>query len=144
MKRAIAISLVLLSLMSCALLPVPVRLYGVDGANEGKVIVGTVYRTLQNTGTVEVTMPDGERCNGEYTLVQEGTSGVTSGQFHGLYETYFGTGYTQMVGRSAHGMGTAVGNRGTLLQVDFYADTRTGHGFGVAKDNKGNQYRVHF
>jgi len=41
-------------------------------------------------------------------------------------------------------MGTAIGSKGTVLEVDFLADTQTGHRFGVAKDNKGSIYRVQF
>jgi len=37
-----------------------------------------------------------------------------------------------------------VGNRGTVIQVEFYTGSGTANGTGVAKDNKGNVFKVLF
>jgi agmatine/peptidylarginine deiminase len=41
-------------------------------------------------------------------------------------------------------MATLIGNKGTIIVVDYFVNAWTGHGFGIAKDNKGNLYRVQF
>ena len=42
------------------------------------------------------------------------------------------------------GEAVLVGDRGTVIQVEFYTGSGTAYGTGVAKDNKGNIYKVLF
>lgn len=37
-----------------------------------------------------------------------------------------------------------VGNKGTIIEVEFYTGSGTANGFGLAKDNHGNIYKVLF
>ncbi len=37
-----------------------------------------------------------------------------------------------------------VGNKGTVIHVEFYTGSGTANGSGVAKDNKGNIFKVIF
>jgi len=42
------------------------------------------------------------------------------------------------------GEAVLVGDRGTVIQVEFYTGSGTANGTGVAKDNKGNTWKVLF
>jgi hypothetical protein len=57
----------------------------------------------------------------------------------------YGTGVTvaKMPG-VVRGEAVLVGERGTVMQVEFYTGSGTGHGTGVATDNRGNVYKVLF
>jgi hypothetical protein len=41
-------------------------------------------------------------------------------------------------------MATLIGDKGTIIVVEYFVNAWTSHGFGIAKDNKGNLYRVQF
>ncbi len=49
-------------------------------------------------------------------------------------------------GQQGELQGTAVltGDKGTVLDLVYTVDSRTGHGSGVGKDNKGNEYKILF
>ncbi len=42
------------------------------------------------------------------------------------------------------GQAIVIGERGTVIEVEFYTGSGTANGFGLAKDNKGNIYKVLF
>jgi hypothetical protein len=144
MKKLIVCLAIMVFLAGCALPPVAVKLYGVSGPSEGTVIQGLAHRTGRNTGTIEITLPSKEHCTGDYTVITQGSSSVATAQWAGLYQSVYGTGFSTTKQATGQGMGTAIGTAGTVLEVNFMADTLTGHGFGVAKDNRGNIYRVQF
>lgn len=144
MKWGIVVLLLCFVLSNCARPPVPVRLYGISGTNEGTVVQGLAHRIRRNSGWIEVTLPTGEYCKGEYTVVTQGSRTALSTQWNGLYSSIYGTAYGSTIQTAGEGMATAIGDKGTVLEVNFIADTSTGHGFGVAKDNKGNVYRLQF
>jgi hypothetical protein len=139
-----SVILLIFLLFGCAMPHVPVLLYGVSGPYEGKVVEGKAHVTGGNSGRIEITLPNGEYCTGDYSIITQGLACSMSAQWQGLYQSVYGTGYTSTVLRTCQGMGTALGNNGTVLEVNFLPDSLSGHGFGVAKDNKGNIYRVQF
>ena len=95
-------------------------------------------------GTIEVFMPDGEICKGEYSTISEGSFSTVSGTAISRHDwaTIFGEGFS--VSNMQPGMATAIGNKGTIISVEYYVDAFSDHGFGVGKDNKGNLYRLQF
>jgi hypothetical protein len=57
----------------------------------------------------------------------------------------FGSGFSMAnVPGVNRGEAILVGNRGTVIHVEFYTGSGTANGIGVAKDNQGNIYRVLF
>jgi hypothetical protein len=68
-------------------------------------------------GELTFTMPDGEQVTGRWQCVRTG---------HGT---------------TTKGAGTARGNRGSIFDFEFDADSSV-HGIGKATDNKGNTYRI--
>jgi hypothetical protein len=144
MKLNMSVILLVCLLFGCAVPPLPVNLYGVSGANEGRMIVGQAHRSGPKRGIIEITLPDGEQCTGNYSIIRDASSTALSASWNSLYQSVYGSGQATTVQSTGAGMATAVGNNGTVLEVNFLADTFSGHGFGVAKDNRGNIYRVQF
>jgi len=62
-----------------------------------------------------------------------------------VWATVYGAGFS-MANVPGVNRGEAVlsGDRGTLIQVEFYTGSGTANGTGVAKDNNGNVYKVLF
>ena len=144
MKKIFLFINVCVFISACAISPVTVRLYCIEGLNKGKLLSGEVYRKGNNHGTISITMPDGEFCTGEYAIITESYSGAMSSIWHSRFNNAYGSSYVSMAQGKGEGKATALGNRGIILEVNFFADTQTGHGFGMASDSKGNIYRVHF
>jgi hypothetical protein len=158
MKHTVSVFLLLCVCFGCVPpreVLVPITLYGTAGPYEGKVISATVHPAKSNlkrmkgatsaptgSGWVEMTMPDGEYCKGEYSIVQGGSVQNFMASRGFLNPAIYGNAVSSE--RSAVGSGIAVGANGTVMEVNFVTDTFSGHGFGVAKDNKGNEYRVQF
>lgn len=132
-------------------------LYPIDGPLSKQqplpVLTAVVDGILGNTGGISLTLSDGERCTGKWSSIapmsvgfstasasSTATSGMTS-----VWTTVYGSGYS--VGNLPgvnKGEAMLVGDRGTVIQVEFYTGSGTANGSGVAKDNKGNIYKVLF
>jgi hypothetical protein len=138
----------------CALLTVvagcavvrPLHLYPTNGAAEPAVLQGQLVGHGQLHGTIDITMPDGEALQGDYSIVAGGSIGFGSvfGTVYGGGGVASGTGTSTSVAMSAEGQGSAslVENAGTSMQCEFLNNNMTGHGYGACRSSKGSVYRL--
>ena len=98
------------------------------------------------TAPLEITMPDGELLQGEYSIVFGGSVGFGSifASAYGAGGASSATGFGTNVAISGSGQGSAIlaGNRGTSIQCEFLNNNLTGHGYGACKSSKGGLYRM--
>lgn len=116
MKLGSVLLLVAVLLVGCS---TTATLTPVEGplANAGApTIQAKIGGILAHSGTIEMTMPDGEICSGDWIAVKNGrNASIVSG--------------------------VARGNRGTVLDFEMSADDNA-RAVGTATDNRGNRYRV--
>ncbi len=106
-----------------------------------------------NTGNISLTMPDGELCKGRWSSIapmayraSTASAAVTTvGDMASVWSAVYGSGFSMAnVPGVNRGEAVLVGDRGTIIQVEFYTGSGTANGTGVAKDNKGNIYKMLF
>lgn len=98
-------------------------------------------------GTITATATDGETFSGSAAVIPGRPTGAELLQ-------RFAAGYARdqgydnlafqldsMPNREEYSA-TLVGDRGTVLDLMFAVDTKTGHGSGTGQDSKGNRYRI--
>jgi hypothetical protein len=104
-------------------------------------------------GTAELTMPDGELLQGEYSIVAAGsisassisaskTAGVALGRAGCCWLLVGGTGGDAAMAGRGQGQALLYGNHGTSVQCEFANSNMTGHGYGTCESSKGGQYRM--
>lgn len=153
MKKLLLIMLCL-GLVGCSTIA---TLYPIEGPLSKQSPLPTpiakINGILGNTGTISLVLPDGEVCNGRWSSIAPMSTGFSSGSASGLatsglsstWATVYGSGYSLAnVPGVNRGEAMLVGDRGTVIQVEFYTGSGTANGTGVAKDNKGNIYKVLF
>lgn len=94
-------------------------------------------------------MPDGEEGKGRWAVVApQSTSATTSlytGNMHSIWASVYGTSFTtQNLAGVNRGEAMVIGNKGRIIEVEFFVGSGTASGYGVAKDNKGNVYKLIF
>lgn len=98
-------------------------------------------------GTISGTASDGEAFTGNYAVIPGRPSGeeLISKVLSGVA---FDRGYKQLawnldsMSNREEYSATLAGSKGTVIDLMFAVDTKTGHGMGTGKDNKGNEYRI--
>ena len=117
------------------------------------VLTATVDGITGNTGDISLVMPDGEACKGRWSSIApmaygHSTASATGSATSGMasaWATVYGSGFSMAnVPGVNKGEAVLVGDRGTVIQVEFYTGSGTANGTGVAKDNKGNTWKVLF
>jgi len=117
------------------------------------MIVAKVDGILGNSGNIVLTLPDGEKCQGKWSSMAPTQTTVTSSNTQvkfsdGLasaWATAYGTNFSiSNVPGINKGEAMIIGDRGTIIQAEFYTGSGTASGSGVAKDNKGNIYKLIF
>lgn len=117
------------------------------------VLTAEVDGIASNTGGIKLQMPDGEVCTGRWSSIApqsftystvSASATATSGM-QTAWARVYGTGYSvsNLPGIN-RGEAVLVGNRGTVIQVEFFTGSGTANGSGVATDNKGNTFKVLF
>jgi hypothetical protein len=108
---------------------------------------------MGNTGGIALSLPDGEHCTGKWSSIAPMSVGFSTAAASGsatngmasVWTTVFGSGFSM---RNLPGVNKGeamlVGDRGTVIQVEFYTGSGTANGSGVAKDNKDNIFKVLF
>lgn len=138
----------LLGLAGCAIERTPHLYPANDIAQQTGVLSGSWVGHGQLHGTAELTMPDGEILQGEYSIVAGGSIG-----FGNIFSTVYGTrGFASGIGTvssgsmSASGEGSAslYGSKGTSVQCEFRNNNMTGHGYGACQSSKGGLYRMQY
>ncbi len=124
------------------------RMYPVnDIASQTGVLKAKYIDSGSGGGKISLTMPDGEILKGEYTTVDQSVVG-----FGSIYKSVYvsgdalGTGSTPAVSISGShsGMVAMFGNRGTMMQCEYYVGGWAGNGKGACKSSSGAIYRLHF
>jgi hypothetical protein len=115
---------------------------------------------LGKSGDVTLTLLDGETAKGHWSQVvpvrsPSGTatsSTSATSNMASIWDTIYGQGFylSHVLGTRLYAEALVTGDRGTVLNVEFYRDEREHHDAGshavrgVAKDNKDNIYKVVF
>ncbi|MGH9745684.1 MAG: hypothetical protein ACRD59_06195 [Candidatus Acidiferrales bacterium] len=169
----LAVSVVTIGCASARMYPVEGPMASqTPGAVYTAKLTGLLY-----SGDVTITVANGEVCKGHWTLVKGGTSvdaaparvtparattadGTTGDAAAGpspvtegmpaAWDAVYGQGYyvARVLGQPLYAHAMVVGNRGTVLNVEFYRVNRGTDGpieiHGVAKDNKGDIFKLSF
>jgi len=154
LRQAFSTVAVLALLAACT---TTATLYPVDGPMSQQqplpVLTANVDGIMGNTGGISLTLPDGETCTGKWSSIAPmavgfsaaSASGTATSGLASAWATVYGSGFS--VGNVPgvnRGEAMLVGDRGTIIQVEFYTGSGTANGTGVAKDNKGNVFKVLF
>ena len=132
-------------------------LYPVDGPLSKQqplpVLTADVDGIMGNTGGISLSLPGGENCAGKWSSIAPMSVGFSTAAASGsatkgmssVWTMLYGSGFSvRNLPGVNRGEAMLVGDRGTVIQVEFYTGSGTANGAGVAKDNKGNVYRVLF
>lgn len=130
----------LLALSGCS---ATLHLYPVRGPLAAQVPppVLPIVATGIASGTLTLTLPDGERCTGPWAHVPTGSP---AGELGPVWDEVYGPGFhtAHILGAPQYGRGELRGSRGTILRVEFFVDTPERSPLqGVAQDNQGNRYK---
>jgi hypothetical protein len=132
-------------------------LYPVEGPMSQQsplpVITATADGMTGNTGDISLILPDGEVCKGRWSSIAPmsvrysaaSASGTATSGLSSAWATVYGSGFSiaNLPGVNK-GEAMLVGDRGRVIQVEFYTGSGTANGVGVAKDHKGNIFKVIF
>lgn len=146
MKKHSAFLLLAFALSGCS---TTAHLYPVEGTLSKTVplpeIEAQVNGIMGNTGSISLTMPDGEQCSGRWSSAAGQT---VSAETVNLWSQYGSVGGTSIKVANQGGVnrGEAVlkCDKGGLVEAEFYTGSGTANGFGKAKDNRGNVFKVIF
>jgi hypothetical protein len=118
-----------------------VRLYPTNSAASaiGLIKVNYVDNGL-GYGKLEADLPDGEHLTGEYSTQDNSVYGFGSIIALGGSSSLSAV----SMGGSQRGIASLVGNRGTTMQCEYFANVMTSSGAGVCKTNKGAVFQLHF
>ena len=134
------------------------RLYPVQGplsAQTPPPIFAAKVSGAFNSGSISVTLSDGEVCKGPWRLMPRTPTGkgatpsdsTSSPEMASAWDTVYGQGFylARVLGARMHVQGELPGNKGTILNVELYRNEAPEGVLdikGVARDNKGNIYKV--
>jgi hypothetical protein len=134
-----------------------VTLYPVEGPMSKQsplpVLTARADGITGNTGNISLVLPDGEVCKGRWSSIAPmsvrysagSASGMATSGMSSAWATVYGSGFSMgNVPGVNKGEAMLVGDRGTVIQVEFFTGSGTANGSGVAKDNKGNVYKMIF
>jgi len=109
------------------------------------VITAHVNGIMGNTGEISLVLPDGEKCEGKWSSTAGTNVSVGTVNLFSQYGSILGTGFSVSNNPGMNrGEAIIVGEKGTIIEVEFYTGSGTANGFGLAKDNHGNIYKVLF
>ena len=135
-----------LSLGACAVVR-EAQVYPInDTASQGGMLTAKMLGHGEGHGTIEIEAPDGEKFQGQYSIVFGGSVGFGSilATASGAGGSATASGFSTNVAISGSGQGSAMlsGDRGTSIQCEFLNNNMTGHGYGGCRSSKGGLYRV--
>lgn len=152
--RLIELSILALLFTACS---TTLDIYPVEGplADDADVPVlkAKANGIMGNSGTVSLTLPDGEFCEGRWSSIAPQAVGATTGMASGYGAAGMQSAWASVYGSSFafhnkpgvnRGEAVLVGDRGTRILVEFLTGSGTANGVGVATDNRGNTYKVLF
>ena len=146
MKKLIALLFVLVLLLGCTN---KARLYPAnDLAAQIGLLEAEYVDSEMGGGEITVVMPDGEILKGEYTIADTASVG-----FGYIYTSVFGSGgsaygtdsATSMAASgSSPGIATLLGDKGTMMQCEYFVSNLREKDCGACKSSNGALYRLHF
>ncbi len=146
MKTNLLLILVLASVALITSCTLTAKAYPVSGpaVADGKVLDAKFTWAGNGSGTVTLTMPDGEVCTGRYATV---VGGIMSPEIVAAQGAAVAVSSASISTGDIRGLQTSramlMGNRGTVVDFEGYTSGASPrHGFGRAKDNKGNVWKV--
>ena len=146
MKKLALLVFVLLFLVACTKYA---RLYPVnDLASKTGVLQAKYVDSGKGYGEITIVMPDGEILSGEYTTgraINLNFGNILS-NVYGTEGGAFGTGTSTAfrLSDTSPGIATLYGDRGTMMQCEYFIGKRAGKGRGACKKNDGSLYRLQF
>lgn len=151
--KFLVFSLVIVAFSGC----ITARLYPIQGPLSTQVplpiLEAKVSGVMGNSGKISVVLPDGENCSGRWSSMAPTQFSYSAGSANAtattgmssVWATVYGSGFSISNAPGVNkGEAMIVGNKGTVIQVEFYTGSGTASGSGVAKDNKGNIYKLIF
>ena len=146
--KKLALLFVLLFLVACTK---HARLYPVnDLAATTGVLKAKNSDSGKGYGEITIVMPDGETLSGEYTTATGHAINLNFGNIlsnvYGTEGGAFGTGTSTSLRLSdtSPGIANLYGDRGTMMQCEYFIGKRAGKGRGACKKNDGSLYRLQF
>jgi hypothetical protein len=99
------------------------------------------------SGTITVTLANGEVCSGPWTFVSKTPSASAASPIDmaANWDFVYGKGFyvAHVVGNKLYARATLAGTMGTVLHVEMSNETNTrGNTKGVARDDSGNVFKV--
>lgn len=153
--KILPLVLALLSVGGFAACSITANVYPVEGpiseTSPLPVIHARVAGVLSNSGSIKLTMPDGEKCTGRWSVVAPTGRAVVNNSSSGTVSSGLDTAFVRVHGTSVVNMikpgvnkGEAMltGERGRVMEVVFLVGSGTASGYGAARDNRGNIYKV--
>jgi len=99
-------------------------------------------------GEITIVMPDGETLSGEYTTGRaiNLNFGTILSNVYGTEGGAFGTGTSTSfrLSDTSPGIANLYGDRGTMMQCEYFIGKQAGKGRGACKKNDGSLYRLQF
>ena len=99
-------------------------------------------------GEITIVMPDGETLSGEYTTARDINLnfGNILSNVYGTEGGAFGTGTSTSfrLSDTSPGIANLYGDRGTMMQCEYFIGKQAGKGRGACKKNDGSLYRLQF
>jgi len=146
MKKLTLLVFVLMFLMACTQYA---RLYPVnDLASTTGVLKANYIESGAGYGEITIVMPDGETLSGEYTTGRaiNRNFGNLLSNVYGTEGGAFGSGTSTSfrLSDTSPGIATLYGDKGTLMQCEYFIGKRAGKGRGACKKNDGSLYRLQF
>src|SRR5262249_8230725 len=126
------------------------RLYPIKGPLAAQVPAPVLAAriALRQNGEISLTLADGETATGRWV---EGTANPSlNREMAPIWDAIYGQGFytSQVLRTQLYARATVSGNRGTVLNVEFFREVETHYRTtcfvlsGVAKDNNGNIYKL--
>jgi hypothetical protein len=144
------------TMLGCAHLAA--RFYPVQGPLSAQVPQPVLIARVSGSftpGDISVVLPDGEVCNGRWTIVHptQAPKGSATGTeppnpMAAVWDNVYGPGYyvARVLGTRYYARTVATGNRGTILNAEMYSTPGEAQGAtnikGVAQDNRDNMYKM--
>lgn len=143
MNKKITVAICTLSLIGCATIEIPSKLYDVKG---GKILTASFLWKGDVFGPVTV-YKENEICQGEYRSIIEGRTSVGVGSAVGAWGGIFGTLYSaSSTERAQKGVAIAMCPSGMAFECEYITNVgfTSVSGHGACKDNRDGSYRLMF
>jgi hypothetical protein len=115
-----------------------------DAASKDGLINVTYTDTGMGHGPISFSMPNGERIKGEYSTQDTASYGFGSILALAGNTVSTASGTSMRVPGSMPGTISAIGERGTRIECEYFVNVSTSAGSGACKSSTGAIYRLHF